>query len=59
MGAQIEQALYPARAGTQAKIRVLFTAPQDAGIYQSAWQAVAPDGTLFGDPFSINITVGP
>jgi Ig-like domain from next to BRCA1 gene len=59
MAAPVEQALYPARAGAQVKLRILFTAPQDAGTYQSAWQAVAPDGTAFGTLVNIQITVGP
>ena len=48
MGVPSEQALYPARAGTQATLRIVFTAPQNIGTYQSAWQAFAPDGTAFG-----------
>ena len=39
LGAATEQALYPARAGTQATLRILFTAPQEAGDYVSEWQA--------------------
>ena len=58
MGAPPVQALYPARGGTQAKLRILFTAPQAAGGYQSSWQAIAPDGTAFGIPVNIQITVG-
>ncbi len=52
-----EQPLYPARAGTQAVIRVLFTAPQEPGTYRSAWQAFAPSGEPFGDPIFIEIQV--
>ncbi|HTX93069.1 MAG TPA: NBR1-Ig-like domain-containing protein [Anaerolineales bacterium] len=59
MGAPTEQALFPARAGTQATIRIVFTAPQDAGEYTSEWQAYAPDGTPFGTSFFIKITVSP
>ena len=59
MAAPVEQTLYPAHAGAQAKLRILFTAPQDAGTYQSTWQAIAPDGTAFGAVVSIQITVGP
>jgi hypothetical protein len=57
LGALTEQALYPAKAGTQATLRVLFTAPAEPGIYQSAWQAFAPDGTMFGDAVFIQIVV--
>jgi len=59
MSAPVEQALYPARAGAQAKLSILFTAPQDSGSYQSSWQAAAPDGTAFGAVVSIQVTVGP
>jgi hypothetical protein len=59
LGAAIEQALYPARAGTQATLRILFTAPSDAGTYSSAWQAFGPEGTAFGDTIYIQIVVPP
>jgi hypothetical protein len=57
LGAATEQALYPARAGTQTTLRILFTAPIQIGTYQSAWQAYNPDGIAFGDPVYINIVV--
>lgn len=57
MGAVTEQALYPALAGTQATLRMVFTAPQDAGSHQGAWQAVAPDGTTFGEAIYIQVNV--
>ncbi len=50
-----EVALYPARAGTQATIQILFTAPFTDGEYESAWQAFDPDGLAFGDPIYIRI----
>jgi hypothetical protein len=52
-----EQSLYPARAGTDAVLRIVFTAPLVAGYYSSTWQAVAPDGTLFGDIVTVSIIV--
>ena len=55
LGAPEEIALYPARAGTQATIQILFTAPFTDGEYESAWQAVDPLGTAFGDPIFIRI----
>lgn len=58
LGANQQMALYPARAGAQVTLEVLFTAPQNSGTYQSAWQAVAPDGTTFGDSFYVQIVVG-
>lgn len=59
LAAPTEQALYPARAGSQATLRIVFTAPTSAGSYQSAWQAFAPDGSAFGQPFFIQIVVQP
>ena len=59
MAAPPMQALYPARAGTQATIRIVFTAPQQAGLYQSQWKAMNPDGLVFGDAFYIQIAVTP
>ncbi len=57
MGAAAQQALYPARSGTQAVIRMLFTAPNEPGAYRSAWQAYTPSGEPFGDPFFIEVIV--
>jgi hypothetical protein len=57
MGVVAEQALYPARSGTQVEIRIVFQAPQEAGTYRSAWQAYSPKGDPFGDPFYIEIVV--
>ena len=57
LGATTEQALYPARSGTQATVRILFTAPQQAGEYISEWQAFNANGIAFGDSFFIKIQV--
>ena len=57
MSAATEQALFPARAGTQATIRITFTAPSEPGIYNTAWQAIDPFGEPFGDPVFMEITV--
>lgn len=57
MGAGVEQALYPARGGTQALIRILFIAPQEPGAYRSAWQAYTPEGEPFGEAVFIDIVV--
>ena len=59
MDAPTEQPLYPARGGTQATLRIIFTAPQSAGNYASAWQAFAPDGTAFGEALTLQINVAP
>ncbi len=59
MGANQEQALYPARAGTKAPIRILFTAPAAEGSYESAWQAYGSNGIAFGDPIYMKIVVIP
>jgi hypothetical protein len=57
LGAPAEIALYPARAGTQATIQILFTSPFTEGVYESAWQAVDANGAAFGDPIYIRIVV--
>jgi hypothetical protein len=57
MGAEEEQALFPARSGSEADIRIVFTAPDESGDYRSQWQAFDPDGNAFGDPIFIIITV--
>ena len=57
MGAVSPQPLYPARAGAEGVLRILFTAPEEPGIYRSAWQPAAPDGTFFGDSVFIEIVV--
>jgi len=57
LGAATEQALYPARAGTQATLRILFTAPQETGAYISEWQAFNTNGISFGESFFIKIEV--
>ncbi len=57
MGATAEQALYPARAGSQATIRITFTAPSEPGTYTTAWQAIDPNGSPFGDAIFMKIVV--
>jgi hypothetical protein len=49
LGAVEEQMLYPARAGSEAIIRILFVAPGEPGEYRSAWQAYTPDNQPYGD----------
>jgi len=57
LGAPTDLPLYPARAGARVTLRILFTAPSEAGSYQSQWQAQSPDGTLFGDAVYLLIIV--
>jgi hypothetical protein len=57
LSAKKEQALYPARSGSSAVIRLVFKAPLEPGAYRSAWQAFDPGGEPFGDPFFIDIIV--
>ncbi len=52
-----DQALYPARAGSTAVIRVELKAPQEPGTYRSAWQAYNGKDVAFGDPIYIEIKV--
>jgi hypothetical protein len=57
MGAHPEHPLFPARAGSVATIRIIYTAPDASGIYRSAWQAYDSEGEVFGDPIFIEIVV--
>jgi len=57
LGAPERIPLYPARAGAQVILRVVFTAPSAAGTYLSQWQAEGPDGAKFGDTLYIQIIV--
>lgn len=57
LGVAEQLALYPARSGTNAVIRILFQAPLEPGSYRSAWQAFSPAGEPFGDLIYIDIEV--
>lgn len=57
LNAPEEIALYPARAGTQAAIQIIFTAPFTADFFVSEWQAFDGNGVAFGDPIFIKINV--
>lgn len=57
LGVTAEQALYPARSGTQASLQLIFTAPDEPGTYRSAWQAQDPAGEPFGDQIFIEIII--
>lgn len=57
LGVPAEQALFPARSGTDLEIRIVFSAPDEPGVYRSAWQATNPERTAFGDPIFIEIIV--
>ncbi len=59
LGAPAEIPLYPARAGAQVTLRIVFVAPSAAGTYRSEWQAVNPEGEAFGDSVYIQIVVSP
>jgi hypothetical protein len=52
-----ELALYPARSGAKVNLQIVFTAPNEPGSYQNAWQAYDPLGQSFGDLLYIQITV--
>lgn len=58
LGAGTQRALIPARAGANVSLRVVFTAPVEAGNYRTAWQAFSPSGEAFGDPVYMEIQVG-
>jgi len=57
LGAAPEQALFPARAGMQATLRIVFIAPLEAGGYYSEWQAFDAQSIPFGVSYFINIIV--
>lgn len=57
LGAPADQALFPARAGSQATLTITFIAPLEAGTYQSAWQAFDTSGNAFGDVIYMTIVV--
>ena len=59
LGTPAEISLFPAWAGAQVTLRIIFLAPSAAGTYRSEWQAVSPDGTLFGNTVYIQIIVSP
>ncbi len=59
LGAVQDQIMYPARAGTQVTLHILFIAPALEGTYESAWQAYDPDGIAFGDIIFMKIIVSP
>jgi len=57
LGVTGPQAIVPARSGSEATLRIVFTAPGTPGNYSSTWQAFDPEGQPFGDYFSIVINV--
>lgn len=59
MGAELQQALFPARSASDAQLSITFTVPDTPGIVTSAWQAYSPEGEPFGDIFFIQIEVDP
>ena len=59
LGATTEVPLFSVPAGTQVNITINFSAPYEAGIYQTAWQAYNPQGLAFGLPIYMLIQVEP
>jgi hypothetical protein len=57
MGVEPDQALFPARSGSEAEIRIVFTAPDELGVHRSSWQAFNLLGDPFGDLFFIEVEV--
>lgn len=51
--------LYPARSGTTVEIQINLRAPDEAGVYRSAWQAYDPLEQAFGDPIFVDFVVEP
>ena len=57
LGVAEEQPLFPAAAGVQVTLRIVFIAPTEPGTYQTTWQALDPEGNLFGDTVYMEIVV--
>jgi hypothetical protein len=57
LGANPQQALYPALAGSRANLQINFLAPTAPGSYKSAWQAYGLDDKPFGEVIYIQIEV--
>jgi len=57
LGAAPEQALYPALAGSETTLQIIFSAPNEPGLYRSSWQAYDSEGAPFGVPIFIEIIV--
>jgi len=57
MGVPVQQALIPARSGTDVILRMIFSAPEEPGNYRSVWQAHDRHGNPFGNSFFIDIIV--
>lgn len=57
LGLPKQQALYPARSGSEAVIRMMLTSPFSPGVYTSAWQAFGPSGEPFGDVIYVQFQV--
>ncbi len=57
LGAELSQQLFPARAGSEATIQIVFRAPPASGLYRSAWVAYNPAGQVFGDMIFIEFVV--
>lgn len=56
-GAEVNQALFPARAGAEVTLQIFFVAPPVSGIYRSAWQAYDPNDLPFGETIYIEFMV--
>ncbi len=57
LGLAPTQLLFPALAGSEFMLRLVFTSPTEPGNYRSSWQAFDPAGNAFGDPVYIEINV--
>ena len=57
MGVPVQQALIPARSGTDVIIRMIFNAPEESGNFRSVWQAHDRNGNPFGNSIFIDIIV--
>lgn len=57
MGIEPSQPLEPTRNGTETVIQLAFTTPLEPGRYKSTWRAHSPNGSAFGDWFTLEFAV--
>jgi hypothetical protein len=59
MGVAAELPFVTGRTGSQVTVTINFTAPAEAGTYQTAWQVYNPEGFPFGETIFMVIVVSP
>jgi hypothetical protein len=59
MGVDTTLPFVTGRTGSQVTVTINFTAPSEAGTYQTAWQVYNPEGFAFGETIFMVIVVSP